>query len=96
MYNLTNLTGATGAGDVFVFADDVTGGILVLIIMLTVFFIVLLATLKFGFVKSIPAACFSTFVFTALMSYAGFISVYWAVIWLFGLIFSALLLFATE
>ena len=92
MYNYTNLTGASGIGDIFNYANVSTGYILANLFLFSLFFILLLSLKRFEFVKALASSCFSTFIVGAIMAWAGFLNPIIPLLFLFGTIFSGLIL----
>ena len=84
MYNLTNLTSATGWGDVAVFANQVSGGVLLPMFTLAIVLIILMALIRNGgdFLDAALASFFSGFIISGLLYAGGLLSGYYALAYL--------------
>ena len=66
--NITNLTGATNFYDIIVFSNQVTNGIMGMMLVVVTFFILLsLFTNKYDFASALMASSFISFVFSILL-----------------------------
>lgn len=93
MYNITQLTGSSGVGDIVSFAIVASGGWLAILFMLSVFFVLLLGLKRWDFIRALVSSSFATFILSGIMAFAGFIPPFWIFVWLTVLIFSTLILY---
>lgn len=96
-YNLTNLTSATGLYDMASFANEVTEGSFMALMILAIFFVILMGmAFKKDFKVGLASASFISFVLAGILSFAGLVSV--LVVWAFLTItaFSILYLYTAQ
>ena len=76
-FNLTNLTSAEGIYDVASFANEVTEGSFMLLVVLAVFFVLLVGfSYNKDFKVGLASSSFIAFVLSGLLSWAGLVNVF--------------------
>jgi len=96
LYNLTNVTSATGAGSLVVAANQLTGGVLLGLLTLALFIIMLLGFKRYGFVEALLAAGFINFIIAGIMTTAGFIQIIFPLLYLAITAFTGLYMYMTN
>lgn len=69
MYNLTSLQQAADVSDIFIYANTNTGGLLIGLGMLSIFFIMLLVLKKWEFTDALLVSSFISFILSSILSY---------------------------
>ena len=77
-YNLTALENSQNLYDVVKFANDSTGGTLVLGMMLATFFVLLMVLKKWEFEDALLSSSFVSFILSSLLVYAELLNPMWA------------------
>lgn len=94
LYNLTNVTSATGAGDLIVATNQLTGGILLGLLTLALFIIITLSMVqRYGFAVALLTSSFLNFIIAGVMTTAGFIQIIYPLLYLALMAFSGLYLY---
>lgn len=75
MYNLTNLTSATNIGQVAVYANNASDGVLFGFLSIAMFIIMLLALKRYEFDDSLLTASFLSFLLAGIAAYAGLLNI---------------------
>lgn len=81
-YNLTGLTNATSVVHLVTFANDTTNHMLGVFLLLAVFFIAIMQLKRYDFTDAILASSWVSFIIAALMVYAKWIPIIWAIVFL--------------
>jgi len=82
MYNLTNLTNAQYVSDVALFSNQVTGGLLFSLGILSLFFIMLYSFRNLTFEKNLMISSFLCFILSVFLTMAHLLSFFWAMLFL--------------
>ena len=82
MYNLTNLTSATDISGVVMFANEVTGNLLLTLLLMSVFFILLMVLKRWDFDRALLVSSFASFMIGMLLMYAKMVALVWPLIFL--------------
>lgn len=69
-YNLTALQASDSFSELVLYADESTGGILVGLFVVAVFFVGLFALKRYDFEQTVPALSFFCFIISLLLSFA--------------------------
>jgi hypothetical protein len=77
-YNLSLLTENESLSGIFSAANSYTDGLLVGLLVLSLFFIMLLVLKRWDFLNALLSSSFVCFVISALLVAGGFLSLYWA------------------
>lgn len=68
-YNITQLQAADTVNELFVYANDVTGQVLMGLFMIAIFFIMLMVLKRWDFDKALLSSSFSCFILATILSY---------------------------
>ena len=79
MYDLTNLTNASGFGDLMMFSNEVSGGMFMTMMVVAVFFILVMIMKTYSMIDAFLASSFICFIIAALLAYGGMVS-FWLVV----------------
>lgn len=94
-YNLINLTSSTNLGEVAIFANNVSQGVLFGFGMIALFFIMLLAIKKNAdFDESLLASSFLSFILSIILAYGGMLNIKFPIGFLFISCLTALFLYS--
>jgi len=88
-YNLTNLSSATTVQDIIVFANDITNGTIVGMLMISIFFVLMMAMRKQGTMKGLLVSSFICFTLSLILRFADLLSLWYAIVFLGILVFVA-------
>jgi hypothetical protein len=81
-YNLTGLYASDSIFDLFTYANEQTSGILFGLFMVSIFLIMTFAFIKFGFEKALLVSSFISFVLSSILSFSGFLTIYYPIAFL--------------
>lgn len=95
-YNTTNLTSATGIGDLVSFANNATDGVLAVVMLIVIFIIMLVALKRYDFDDALLASSWVTFLLSIFLRFAGFLPLIWALGFLAIAGFATLWVFTTK
>ena len=90
-YNVTQLQNADTLFKLVVYANDSTTGFIVIALLLSVFFVLLMALKRYEFSKALLVSSVISFVFSLLLNYAGLISSVWSLVFLIIAAFTAMI-----
>jgi len=93
IYNLTNLTNAEHIGDLMSFGNEVSQGILMIVITLAVTFILLMVLKKWEFLEALASTTVFMFVATTLLALGDYLSIVFPLGFLFIAAISVFLLY---
>lgn len=96
LYNLTNLTNADNLGDVMLFSNEVTGGVLIGLLLVAIFFIMLMALKRWEFANALLASSWVSFLLGIVLSYGGFVNILLPLGFLAVAAFTALYIYTTQ
>jgi len=83
MYNLTQLSNAENIQDIVVFSNTTTEPITAMgVISVSLFFIMIMVLLKWGFDRAILVSSFMSFILTSLLAWGGMLSMYYPFVFL--------------
>jgi hypothetical protein len=77
-YNLTQLAESDTIFKLVVYTNDSTGGLMVGLFLLSIFFIMLMAFKRYEFIKALMASSLISFVISLFFVFAKLINPYWA------------------
>lgn len=75
-YNLTQLQASEKVSELFIYANDSTGGVLMTGLMIAIFFVLLMVLKRYEFTHAVVTASFLCFILSSLAAYTGFMSLY--------------------
>lgn len=96
MYNLTNLTGVEKASDLVSFGNEVTGGLLVGLLCVGLFFVFLFRLKRWDFDEALLVSSFIVFVISGLLAFGGFVQLYYPLVFLALCAFTAFYMFVLK
>ena len=76
-YNLSLLTNSSSISGIVITANSYTGGLLVGLLVLSVFFIMLMALKKWEFDDALLSSSFVSFIISAILVAAGMLNLLW-------------------
>jgi len=82
LYNMTQLQAATTVNKLFVYANDTTGGVMMGLFMIAVFFVMLMALLKWGFQDALLVSGFVCFILSSILAYGGLLIIIYPILFL--------------
>jgi len=82
LYNMTQLQQATTVSGLFQYANDATGGIMIGLFMIAVFFVMLMMFLKHGFISALLASSFICFLLSGILAYGGLMKIVFPILFL--------------
>jgi len=83
MYNLTQLSTAENVQDIVAFSNTATEPITTMgVISVSLFFIMIMVLLKWGFDRAFLVSSFMSFMLTSLLSWGGMLSMYYPFVFL--------------
>ena len=80
MFNLTNLTNANSPGDIIVFANNNTSGMLIGGMVISLWFVFFIVMKKYSFERAFVTSSFLCFIISIFFVYGGFISFYFLIV----------------
>ena len=96
LYNISGLTGALNIGEVALFANTASNGILFGFFFIGIFFIMMFSFKGFEFGKSILTASFICFLLSAIAVYGGFLNIIFPLAFLIMMALSGLYVWTTD
>jgi len=97
LYNLTNLTNGSGMGDVALFANNASDGILYGLGIIAIFFIIFMALKKSSdFAEALITSSFLCFIISGILVYGGFLNIIYVLVFLILTAFSALFMWSQK
>lgn len=97
MYNLTNLTESQTTLDLFNYANETTGQVLGVLMLLSMFFVFFMTFKKNNeFVEALLSSSFICFVLSTLMAYGGFLNFIFVIFFLAMTALSLLFVYLTK
>jgi len=81
-YNMTQLQQSETVFDLFEYANNSTGGIMIGLFLVSFFFVMLMMLKRYEFEKGLLVSSWLTFVVAIMFSYAGLLNLYFALIFL--------------
>ena len=74
IYNITSLQSATTITEIFTFANDVTDQLWFGFLIVTIFFVLLIALKRYPFENAMLSSAFATFLLSSILTYAGYLN----------------------
>jgi len=96
LYNLSGLSNVSGLGSFIGASNDATGGLLVGLFLLTIWIVLLLAFIKYDFVRAVTGSSFICFIISTFLVYLDWINILFMLILLFLTAGGGLLLYLKE
>lgn len=97
MYNLTNLTANPGVVNVVSEANNYTGGVLVPLFVISIYFVLLISySMKYDFAGGITVASWIVFVLSSLLVFVDFINILFPLGFLLLAAFGTFYLYTTK
>lgn len=92
-YNTTQLANSLDLFDLITYANESTTGILFGLFIVSLFLVMTMGFIKFGFEKALFTASFIAFIISAIMSYSGFLTIIYPLAFLAVTAFTGLYMF---
>jgi len=96
MYNLTELQDADTISGIFTFANTNTGGLLLGLGMLSIFFVMLLVLKRYEFQDAMLSSSFVCFILSLILSYGGWLNFMYPLVFLLLAAFTAFYIYVTK
>ena len=93
---MTDLAASTNVFDLVSFANGATGGILLVLFVMAVFFVMLLSLKKYEFDSALLVSSFSCFMISIVLVYTETIPLLWALVYLIIAAFTAFYMFVIK
>lgn len=95
-YNMTRLANVISVEELFQYANDSTGQILMGLMLIALFFIMLFVLKRWEFDKSLLSSSFATFVLAVILSYAQLVNFMFALLFLIVMAFTAFYMYMSS
>ena len=81
-YNMTALQEATTVNKLFLFANDATGGVMMGLFMIAIFFVMVMSLKRYSFQDALLTSGFVCFILSTILAYGGFMNIIYPLLFL--------------